>query len=90
MQSLEKGRVKPDNLKPQHAISIDAGGVPPDYGYIPENERLDTQFLRGLGKGESFKIWQFLVTMLDFWGVISIIFHCSWIVKVFRLSQLIT
>ena len=93
MQSLEKGRSNRPTRQPQASTCdgvVDAGGVPPDYGYIPENERLDTQFLRGLGKGESFKIWQFLVTMLDFWGVISIIFHCSWIVKVFRLPQLIT
>ena len=34
---------------------VDAGGVPPDYGYIPENERLDTQFLRGLGKVNPLK-----------------------------------
>ena len=24
---------------------------------------------RWFGKGDSFKIWQFLVSMLDFWGV---------------------
>ena len=37
----------------------------------PPKTNMDTQN-DGLEKVDSFKIWQFLVSMLDFWGVLAI------------------
>ena len=37
----------------------------------PENERLEGPKMMGLGNGDSFEIWPFLVSMLNLWGVIT-------------------
>ena len=40
--------------------------------YTPPKTNMDTEN-DGLEKGDSLKIWPFLISMLDLWGVVCII-----------------